>query len=167
MVQLWVNLPAKYKMSAPKYQAIENATMGKYVLADNESVIEVVAGEYKGTKGPASTFTPINLLVCRLKKGAISDFKLEEKYNTGIMILEGKIKVNESTEAEKNRFVLFNNDGTEIRVEALTDSVCLLMNGEPINEEIYPYGPFLMNNKQEIIQAYQDFEEGKFGYLED
>lgn len=167
MVQLWVNLPAKYKMSAPKYQAIENQMMGKYILPDKESVIEVVAGEYKGVKGPAFTFSPINLMVARLKKGAIANFQLEEKHNTGIMVLEGGVKVNEKDNAQANHFVLFNNEGTDVQIEALEDSVCLLMNGEPIDEPIVPYGPFLMNTKQEIMQAYEDYDNGKFGHLDD
>lgn len=167
MVQLWVNLPAKVKMTPAKYQAIENKMMGKYLLEDKQSVIEVVAGEYKGVKGPASTFTPIHLFVCRLKKGATADFSLPENYNTGILILEGKLKVNEAAEAPVNRFVLFHNKGTEIKIEALEDGVCLLMSGEPINEIIVPYGPFLMNTKDEIRKAYEDYESGKFGELED
>jgi redox-sensitive bicupin YhaK (pirin superfamily) len=167
MVQLWVNLPAKFKMAPPKYQTIENYNMGKVILEDNESLIEIVSGEYRGIKGPAVTFSPVNLFVGRLKKGAVADFSFPENYNTGIMILEGKIKINKETEASNDRFVLFNNDGTEVRIEALEDATCLLMNGEPIDEPIAPYGPFLMNTMDEIRQAYTDYENGKFGVLED
>ena len=91
---------------------------------------------------------------------------LPENYNTGMLILEGSVKLNGS-EATENQFVLFENIGTEIDIEAIADSILLVLSGEPIDEPIYPYGPFLMNNKQEIIQAYKDLEDGKFGYLED
>ncbi len=167
MVQLWVNLPAKDKMTPAKYQAIENNMMGKFFLEDQKSVIEIVAGEYKKTKGPASTFTYINLFVARLQKGAKADFNFPVKYNTGILILEGKIKINDKDEAIEDRFVLFFNDGKDVDVEALEESVCLVLSGEPINEPIYPYGPFLMNTKDEIRQAYEDYENGLFGELED
>jgi redox-sensitive bicupin YhaK (pirin superfamily) len=167
MVQLWVNLPAKHKMTPPKYQAIENKTMGKFFLADNNSVIEVIAGTYKGIQGPAETFSPINLFVARLEKGAKADFKFSENDNTGVMILEGSVRANETEQAYADHFVLFNNDGTDLLLEALEDSVLLIMNGTPIDEPIVPYGPFLMNTKQEIIQAYKDFENGRFGYLAD
>lgn len=167
MVQLWVNLPAKDKMTPAKYQAIENKMMRKYLLEDKVSVVEIIAGEYKGVKGPAFTFTPIHLFVLRLRKGAVATFSLPKNYNTGLLIMEGSIMINEKDEATVNRFVLFNNDGTEIRINALEDSSCLLMSGEPIDEPIVPYGPFLMNTKEEIRKAYEDYESGKFGQLED
>jgi quercetin 2,3-dioxygenase len=167
MVQLWVNLPAKDKMTTPKYQGIENAQLGKYYLPDNKGVIEVIAGEYKGIKGAASTFTPINMYNIRVKKGAIIDLSLDEKHNTGIVIIEGSVRVNDTETAPVDNFILFKNEGTEIKIEALEDAVLLVLSGEPINEPIMQYGPFLMNNKAEIMQAYDDLAKGKFGVLED
>lgn len=167
MVQLWVNLPAKDKMTTPKYQGIENAQLGKYNLADNQGVVEVIAGEYKGTKGAASTFTPINMYNIRAKKGATVALSLDEKHNTGILVIEGNVKVNDTETAPTDNFILFKNEGTEIKIEALEDAVLLVLSGEPINEPIMQYGPFLMNNEAEIMQAYDDLAKGKFGELED
>jgi redox-sensitive bicupin YhaK (pirin superfamily) len=167
MVQLWVNLPAKYKMTPPKYQAIEYGNMGKYQLPEGKGAVAVIAGEYKGVKGPASTFTPINLFNARLKAGAKADFSFKENYNTGILVIEGKLKVNDSQTAPADNFVLFKNDGKAVLLEALEDSIALILNGEPISEPIVPYGPFLMNTKQQIAEAFDDLNNGKFGHLED
>ena len=166
MAQIWVNLPAKYKMSEPKYQAINNEQLGKVQLPDNQGKVEVIAGNYQGVQGPASTFTPIEMYNLKLKPLAKLSISLPENYNTGMLVLEGNVKLNGS-EATENQFVLFENIGTEIQIEAMADAIILVLSGKPIDEPIYPYGPFLMNNKQEIIQAYQDLENGKFGYLED
>jgi quercetin 2,3-dioxygenase len=167
MVQLWVNLPAKFKMSKPKYQGITNEQMGKYYIPDNGGVVEVLAGELNGIKGPAFTFTPIEMYNARLKKGAKLTLDLPENFNTGILVVEGKVKVNNSEDAPVDHFVLFKNDGETITLEALEDCVLLVLSGEPINEPIAPYGPFLMNTREELIQAYEDFNSGKFGELED
>lgn len=167
MVQLWVNLPAQYKMSQPKYQAIENSSMGKYQLPGDKGVIEIIAGEYQGVKGPASTFTPINMFNARMKAGAKAEFHFPGKHNTGILVVEGKLNVNGSTVAAADHFILFKNDGETITLEAAEDSIALILSGEPINEPVAPYGPFLMNTKEEIVQAFDDLNNGKFGYLED
>jgi quercetin 2,3-dioxygenase len=167
MVQLWVNLPAKYKMTPPKYQAIESPMMGRFVLSEKDSRVDVIAGEYKGTKGPATTFSPINLFNAKLKKGARLDLSFSNKTNTGLLVIEGQIKINESKTAPEDNFVLFGQDGEGIVIEAINDSVVLILNGEPINEPIASYGPFVMNTQDEIKEAYQDFHNGKFGYLED
>lgn len=167
MVQLWVNLPAKYKMSKPKYQGITNDQMGKYNIPDNGGVVDVIAGELNRVKGPAYTFTPIEMYNARMKKGAKLTLNLPENFNTGILVVEGKAKVNNAEDAPVDHFVLFKNDGETIALEALEDSILLVLSGEPIHEPIAPYGPFLMNTKQELIQAYEDFNTGKFGHLED
>jgi len=167
MVQLWVNLPAKDKMTPPKYQAIENAQMGKYVLPEKNGTLEVIAGDFEGVKGPATTFTPMQVYVGRLKKGASLSMDLPEKFNTGLLVVEGSFKINGENEAATDHFVLFKNDGSTVEVEALEDGVFLLLSGEPIHETLVPYGPFLMNSKQEIMQAFQDLNAGKFGVLED
>jgi quercetin 2,3-dioxygenase len=167
MVQLWVNLPAKDKMSKPKYQGITNAQMGKYNIPGEGGVVEVIAGELNGVKGPAYTFTPIQMYNARMKKGAKLTLNLPENFNTGILVVEGKVKVNNEQDAPVDHFVLFKNDGETITLEALEDSILLVLSGEPIREPIAPYGPFLMNTKEELIQAYEDFNTGKFGQLED
>lgn len=167
MVQLWVNLPAKDKMSEPKYQAITNNMMAKYQLDNNGGIVEVISGNYINTKGPAYTFTPVNLMNAKLNKGGKSQFTFPAEYNTGLLVIAGEIKVNESDIAPVNNFVLFENTGEEFIIEALQDSVVLILSGEPINEPIAAQGPFVMNTREELMQAFNDFYNGKFGYLED
>ena len=166
MVQLWVNLPAKDKMLPPKYQEITHQAFGRYELPGGNSVVEVIAGEFKGVKGPASTFTPLHVYNIRLKKGAELTLELPSNYNTGLLVIEGAIKVNAS-EAPTDNFVLFANDGERIDLHADEDSVLLLISGEPIDEPIAQYGPFLMNKWEELEQAIADVSAGKFGVLED
>jgi len=167
MVQLWVNLPAKHKMSNPRYQPIENAKMGRYLLGNNQGEIEVIAGEYMGTKGSAQTFSPMHLFNARLKKGAKANFSFPENYNTALLIIEGSVVVNGTKEAPTDNFVLMANDGEQFTVEATDDAVVLILSGEPLNEPIAAQGPFVMNTRAELMEAYEDFHSGKFGYLED
>jgi len=166
MVQLWVNLPAQYKMTRPKYQEITNDKMGIYKPGANNSVIEIIAGEYKGVKGPASTFTPMHVFNARLKKGARAELNFPSNFNTGNLVIEGKVTINDSP-APADHFVLFKNDGESIQITTDQDAVLLVLSGEPINEPIAQYGPFLMNTWQELEQAIDDVNAGKFGVLED
>ena len=167
MVQLWVNLPAKDKMSKPKYQGITKDQIKKYQLADNAGVVEVIAGQYKDVTGAASTFTPVNLLNTRLNKGGKAGFSFPKNYNTGLLVIEGSIKVNDTEAVEANNFVLFENDGEDFAVEATENAIVLVLSGEPINEPIAAHGPFVMNTRNEILQAMEDYNTGKFGYLEE
>jgi quercetin 2,3-dioxygenase len=167
MVQLWVNLPSKYKMTPAKYQAIENEMMGRFFLEDGKSTVEIITGEYKGTKGPASTFSPVNLFNAKLLHGSKVEFSFDNKSNTGMLVIEGEVRVNESKTAPEDNFILYGHDGESILLEALKGSVILILNGDPIVEPIASYGPFVMNTQSEIKQAYEDFYSGKFGYLED
>ena len=165
MVQLWVNLPAKYKMSKPKYQEITNNTISKVQLENNEGVIEVIAGEYQHVKGSAETFTPVNLLNSKLNKGAKAIFSFPAHYNTFIIVLEGNVLLNESNIVDYNCMAVFSNEGTDFTIEAQEDSIVLVLSGEPINEPIFAHGPFVMNTREEIVQAFNDFQNGKFGTL--
>lgn len=166
MVQMWINLPAKDKMSAPKYQALDNASMKRYMLDNNQGEIEIIAGEYKGIKGNAFTFTPIHLLNAKLKKDAVADFNFPSNYNTALLVIEGSIYVNNEI-VPTNNFALMANDGEAFTIHATEDAIVLVLSGEPINEPIAAHGPFVMNTRQELIQAFDDFNKGKFGYLED
>ena len=166
MVQLWVNLPAKYKMTTPKYQEITHGMMGNHVIADNKGVIEVIAGEYKNIKGPASTFTPLHVYNARLIKDANIELNFPPTYNTGILVVEGSVVVN-GEKVSTDHFVLFKNDGELISIEANEDAILLILSGEPIDEPIAQYGPFLMNTPEELQQAIRDVSAGKFGVLED
>ena len=167
MVQLWVNLPAKHKMSAPKYQAIENKTIPRFLFPNNEGEIEIIAGEYNGIKGSAFTFTPLHLFNAKLNKHSTASFTFPKNYNTALLVIEGEILVNETEKAVSDQFVLMANDGEEFKIKANNDAIVLILSGEPINEPIAAHGPFVMNTKQELIQAFEDFNTGKFGHLED
>jgi redox-sensitive bicupin YhaK (pirin superfamily) len=167
MVQLWVNLPAKYKMSQPKYQAIANKEMGVVELQNNGGIIEVVAGEYNGVPGPANTFTPISMLNVKLNENGEATFNFPANYNTALLVVEGEIQVNGDSVVPVDHFVLFENLGEQFKIKGIQQSTVLVLSGEPINEPIAAHGPFVMNTRQELFEAFQDFQNGKFGYLED
>lgn len=164
MVQLWVNLPAKDKMSAPKYQGIINPQIGKYVLPNNGGLIEVIAGQYLDIKGAAFTFTPIHMFNAKLNKGGKAAFNFLAHYNTVALVIAGSVHINEEDIAT-DHLVLFENEGEEFTITALEDSIVLVLYGEPILEPIAAHGPFVMNTREEILQAFEDVKNGKFGHL--
>jgi len=164
MVQLWVNLPAAVKMTPPKYQEITQDKMGKFPLED-QGFVEIIAGEFRNTKGPAKTFTPMHVYNLRLKKGAKVDLDFPSNYNTGMLMIEGEAHINDAN-VPADHFVLFKNDGEHISVSADEDAIILVLSGEPIEEPIAQYGPFLMNTWKEIEEAIEDVNTGKFGVLE-
>ncbi|TKK66003.1 pirin family protein [Ilyomonas limi] len=166
MVQLWVNLPAKDKMSNPKYQALSNKQINRYTLENNSGEIEVIAGQYKNVQGSASTFTPVHLLNAKLNKEAKTDFSFPPQYNTAALVVEGSVIINETEEVPADHFVLFENDGETFTVKAQENSIVLILSGESINEPIAAHGPFVMNTNAELMQAFDDYNKGKFGYLE-
>lgn len=166
MVQLWVNLPAKDKMSTPKYQAISNSEMEKIDLGEN-GLIEIIAGNYQDKKGPATTFSPVHLMNAKLKSGGKAEFNFPANFNTGALVIEGSILINGNERVSTDHFALFNKEGETFTIEATEDSVILILSGEPINEPIVPHGPFVMNTKEEIHQAFDDYNNGKFGFLAD
>jgi quercetin 2,3-dioxygenase len=167
MIQLWVNLPSKFKMTAPKYQAIENKTMSKFQLDNGKGVVEIIAGNYNGINGSATTFSPVNLFNTKISPGTTVNFSFNENFNTGLLIVKGEIRINDSTIVSEDYFVLFKHNKELIRIESLKESVVLLLSGEPINEPVASYGPFLMNTDAEIQKAFDDYYSGKFGFLED
>lgn len=167
MVQLWVNLPAREKMEEPTYQAISREQMGKYLLPNDGGVVEVVSGHYKNSTGPAKSKTPVHLMTARLNKGGKADFSFPEHYATALIVLQGTIEVN-GVEVNQDNFLKFKKSGEDFEVKATDpDTVVLIMSGEPLKEEIVGYGPFVMNTHAEIVQAFSDFENGKFGQLDD
>jgi quercetin 2,3-dioxygenase len=167
MVQLWVNLPARYKMSAPKYQAITNDQMKKFVLDGENGLVEIIAGEYQNVKGSASTFSPVNLLNVKLKKGGKAGFSFPSDYNTALLVVEGNIVINNTEEVPADHFALFQNAGEEFDIQSEEGAVVLVMSGENLNEPIAAQGPFVMNTREELMEAYEDFRRGKFGFLDD
>lgn len=167
VVQLWVNLPAKDKMSEPTYQAIVNERIPRYSLPDQEGWVEVIAGNFKGVEGIARTFTPIEMYNIHLQQNGTITFDLPAAYNTGILVIQGKVQVNENDVALADHFILFKNIGERIPLKAEEETILLVLSGEPIREPITAYGPFLMNTKEDILQAFKDLNAGKFGKLED
>jgi redox-sensitive bicupin YhaK (pirin superfamily) len=166
MVQLWVNLPKKDKFAQPNYQNLISTKMGKIELPNNGGSINIIAGKMDHTSGPATFFTPLHLYDIKLNKGNNLKLSFPKDYNTGMLLLEGNIQINDDEIAQTDQFVLFQNDGESFTISAQEDSSILLMSGEPINEPIYPYGPFLMNTKSEIVEAIEDYNSGKFGHLD-
>lgn len=166
MVQLWVNLPSVYKMSCPKYQTIKNSDMTIIDLGEN-GFIEVIAGTYKDQKGPAFTFSLVHMMNAKLKKDGKAAFNFPENFNTAALVIEGNIIINGEEKAPTNNFVLFKNEGEDFTIEATEDSIILIISGMPLNEPIYPHGPFVMNSREEIMQAFEDYNLGRFGYLAD
>ncbi len=166
MAQLWVNLPRAHKMSHPRYQALAASEMGIVTLAAGAGSVRVVAGEYDGVRGPAQTFTPINLFDARLNAGGTLDLAFPATQNAALLIMEGEMTVNGAA-ARLHDLVVFDNVGERIRVEAHSGAQLLVLNGEPILEPVVQYGPFVMNTEREIMQAFADFQTGKFGHLED
>jgi redox-sensitive bicupin YhaK (pirin superfamily) len=154
-------------MTEPKYQELPASSLGKYISEDQTVRMNVIAGEYQSIKGPAYTFSPMNLFDVRMDEAAIVEFDFPENYNTAILIIEGSIQINHTHIVLTDQFILFENRGTDIHISAEEKSVILVMSGEPINEPIYPYGPFLMNTQDEIQQAYEEYYAGKFGHLDD
>ena len=166
MVQLWVNLPAKDKMTEPKYQNIENKDLAKVDLGSGIGSIDIIAGEFENSKGPASSFTPLSLFNVKLNKGKGTSLSFNESHNTGLLIIKGNVTINNKERAPTNHFVLFENKGKEFTIKAEDDAEILILSGEPIDEPIASYGPFVMNTNDEIRQTIDDFNNGKFGYLD-
>ena len=164
MVQLWVNLPARNKMTTPKYQAITNAEMGRVSLPQGGEV-EIIAGEFDGVKGPATTFTPVHLSNLKPKKGDSIEMSFPTDDTTAVLAIEGSALINGGEKLPTNNLALFGREGETFTVEALEDSIFLVMSGEPLNEPIAQYGPFLMNTNAEIAKAIDDYRNGKFGNL--
>ena len=164
--QIWVNLPAKDKMTEPKYQNIENKDLAKVDLGNGIGSIDIIAGEFEKHKGPASSFTPMSLFNVKLNKGKGTSLSFNENHNTGLLIIKGKVIINNKERAPTNHFVLFENKGKEFTIKAEDYAERLVLSGEPIDEPIASYGPFVMNTNDEIKQTIDDFNSGKFGYLD-
>ncbi len=164
MIQLWVNLPKAHKMTEPKYQSITAEQMGKYRSDDGGVNITVYAGEVFGTKGPASTFSPINIYKIDLKRGKSVTLTEPADFNTGMLILSGHVEVNARDIVKSADFILFENDGKSVRLMGMDEeSSIFVLSGQPLNEPIAARGPFVMNTQEELMQANIDFQEGKFG----
>lgn len=162
MIQLWVNLPAKDKMSPPHYQEIVNAKIPVVALPNQAGNARVIAGKLGEVTGPARTFTPINLWDFRLNAGSEVNLPLPDGFNTAVLVLDGSVTINGGEVLLSKELALFDRVGDQIKLQANQDSIVLVMNGEPIEEPIVGYGPFVMNTNAEISQAMKDFNAGRF-----
>ncbi len=166
MVQLWVNLPAKDKMTPPRYQAITAADIPRIAMDEEAGHIRVIAGEFAGHQGPAHTFSPINVWDGELKAEHETTLPIPVGHNALLVVLKGELVVNATQKVLDSSMVMFARDGDpSIQLQASQDTQFVLLTGEPLNEPIQGYGPFVMNSKQEIMQAFQDFNQGKFGEI--
>ena len=166
MLQLWINLPKKHKMAPAKYQSIVHSSKPKVSLPNNMGEVYVVAGEYDGVKGVASTYSPVHMYDIHYNAHADFSFSLPGNYNTGILVVDGSITVNDHKVPE-NHFVQLKNEAGEIHIKASKKGILLVLSGEPLNEPYVNYGPFVMNTEEEIHQAIEDYNAGKFGFLKD
>lgn len=162
MIQLWVNLPAKDKMSAPKYQEILNRQIPVVNLPNQAGTARIIAGQFDEVTGAASTFTPVNLWDVRLNAGSKVTLTLPEQFNTAILVLKGTVKINGDEALGDKELALFEQNGDQVELEASDNAVLLVLNGKPLNEPIAGHGLFVMNTRAEINQAIMDFQLGRF-----
>jgi redox-sensitive bicupin YhaK (pirin superfamily) len=165
MIQLWVNLPARHKMTAPRYQAILNSEIPAVALANGAGTVRVIAGQYENTQGPAQTFTPMNVWDLRLTASSSATAPIRAGWNTALIVLKGQIKVNHERTVQDGAMVVLSAHGSDCFIESISDASVLLLSGEPIDEPVEGYGPFVMNTRGEIEQAIHDFNSGKFGEM--
>ncbi|MFV0473098.1 MAG: pirin family protein [Pikeienuella sp.] len=165
MVQLWVNLPAKDKMTAPGYQAIANADIPVVDLAGGAGKARIIAGAFGDAKGPARSFTPVNLWDLRLVADGEVALDLPEGHTAALVVLSGHVTVGGEAVGEAE-MALLSRDGAGATIRADGDSTVLVLTGEPIDEPIVGYGPFVMNSEEEIHQAIDDVKSGRFGQIE-
>ncbi|MDZ3991501.1 pirin family protein [Pseudomonas sp. Teo4] len=167
MVQLWVNLPSRDKRAAAGYQTLLAADIPVVQLEGEGGSVRVIAGEYLGHQGPARTFTPMDVWDLRLKAGTSLQLPVAQGRSAALVVLRGKLLVNGEREAGPASLVLFERDGEHVVIEAQEGSSVLLLSGEPIDEPIVGYGPFVMNSQAEIAESFDDFHAGRFGQMAD
>jgi redox-sensitive bicupin YhaK (pirin superfamily) len=165
MMQLWVNLPAKDKMSAPRYQTLLDRDIPSVPLPDGAGLLRVIAGEFGGHQGPAKTFTPLNVWDLRLKAGKTATLATPEGHTTAIIPMHGRALVNGAQVAGEAQLVILDRSGGEFTIGSDTDATLLLLSGQPLNEPVVGYGPFVMTSDREIAQAIRDYQSGRFGSL--
>ncbi|MBX9847604.1 MAG: pirin family protein [Xanthobacteraceae bacterium] len=165
MVQLWVNLPAKDKSAVPHYQSIQNADIPVVDLPDGMGRVRVIAGVFQGRKGPARTFTPVNLWDLRLQPGAYTTLAVPSGHTAMLVVLSGGITVNKRQSVREAEMILFERDGDSIAIDAAENAIVLVLTGQPIDEPVAWQGPFVMNSEAEIERAMADFESGRFGAI--
>ncbi|AOE83998.1 pirin family protein [Pseudomonas sp. TCU-HL1] len=167
MVQLWVNLPARDKLAAPGYQTILEADIPNLPLPEQAGSLRLIAGEFDGKHGPARTFTEMDVWDIRLNPGKPVSLDFRPGRNTALVVLRGTLLVNGEDLVREGQLALFESDSDELLLEANDQALVLLLSGEPIDEPVVGYGPFVMNSETEIREAIQDFQSGRFGHMDD
>jgi hypothetical protein len=165
IVQLWVNLPSEFKMGPPAYQTILDRQIPSVDLPDSAGTVRVIAGEFGGAKGPAQTFTPINLWDLRLNAFSRTELILPRGFTAALFVLRGEVVLTDSERAREMDLALLTREGERVRINARDDASLLVLNGAPIDEPVAAYGPFVMNRKTEITQAIEDYHSGCLGRL--
>ena len=165
MVQLWVNLPAKDKMTAPRYQTLLDAQIPSIQLPDAAGRVRVIAGDYAGHRGPAQTFTPMQVWDLRIMRDRVARLTATEGHTLALVVLHGTVLVNDAKVVRAGELVRLERAGTDVQIEANEDASVLWLSGEPIDEPVVGYGPFVMNSREEIVRAIDDFNSGRFGQI--
>ena len=165
MVQLWVNLPAKDKMTAPGYQGITSAQIPRVELPDGAGAVRVIAGDYNGARGPARTFTPMNVWDVKMNTGKRATFTVPAGHTTALFVLRGKLQLADGETIGEAEMAVLERAGDEFAVEALENTTLLVLNGQPLNEPVVGHGPFVMNTRAEIQQAIVDYQNGRMGQI--
>lgn len=166
MVQLWVNLPKKFKMAKPRYQGVKSETIPTIALPNESGSLRIIAGEFQSQQGPAHTFSPVNLWDIKLQADKTLELDLPEGHTASLFVLSGEVQTEDGKSIGDAEIGVFESSGTRLKVRAAKDSTLLFLGGEPIQEPIVGYGPFVMNSVEEIQQAFRDYQMGKMGAME-
>jgi redox-sensitive bicupin YhaK (pirin superfamily) len=164
-IQLWVNLPARHKMTTPNYQTLLARNIPQVELSEGAGIARIIAGSFADATGPARTFTPVTLWDVRLKGGKGALFELPPGHMAAVFVLKGAVSLNGTTKVGASEFVTLGRNGAAVRIDADQDSTLLILGGEPIDEPVVGYGPFVMNTEAEIRRAFEDYRTGRMGHL--
>jgi redox-sensitive bicupin YhaK (pirin superfamily) len=166
-IQLWLNLPAENKMMQPNYQHVKNEDFPVVISKDEKVKIQIVAGNLNDKTGIISTQTSVNTFVISAEAGGVETIEIDKTHNAMVYLLTGHVTINDRVDLElnKNQLIEFNQDGDSFSIKAQTDSKLLFLSGEPINEKVTSYGPYVMNTQTEIMEAMRDYQMGKMGFI--
>ncbi len=162
MIQLWVNLPARFKLIPPRYQTLLDAQIPTVALPGGSGSVRVIAGDFAGAHGAAQTFTPINLWDLRLRAGESVELPLPDGHTAALLVLKGAASLEDTARVKHAEIAIFDPSGEGIALRAQEDLMALVLSGEPIDEPVVGYGPFVMNTEAEIEQAFSDYQAGRF-----
>ena len=165
MVQLWVNLPARDKMTNPRYQTLLERDIPSVDLPGQAGRLRVIAGEFEGRRGPAQTFSPVDVWDLRLQAGKATQLRFAQGRTVALVVLHGAIQINGEDIVRESQLVVMDREAGEVHIEANSEATVLVLSGEPLKEPVVGYGPFVMNTTQEIRQAIDDFNSGRFGSI--